>query len=327
MRTRERSIQQYVPAIGMIRQRDLSGSPNPALQVVHFSQADEIDRDEEVQDIVKKTQQSRDRVVVILSFDKLSRESSDALTFNLDAKREFPDAIRLDDYSERELLQLAVRAARYRSLGVEGGFEDSSLRVLVKRALRRQQPGSPHDKIQALMYELGIVLHRCDQRREPEWLDRARAHMPEAEEARKIPKSTSSKTGGLIKKKDILGPEPTDVRNESEAWKAIQQMVGLESVKKQIARLFDQAKINYRREIQGLDPIQTTLNRVFMGEPGVGKTTVAELYGQILAEIGLVSKGEVMTKNPSELISGNIGQSEANTKKNPRRRHGKGIDH
>lgn len=109
-------------------------------------------------------------------------------------------------------------------------------------------------------------------------------------------------------------PEPTDIRNSSKAWKEIQNMVGLDSVKNQIAHLFNRAKVNYRREIQGQDPIPISLNRVFVVESGVGKTNVAELYGQILAELGLVSKGKVRTKNPSDLLADCIGESEGNTK-------------
>jgi hypothetical protein len=66
--------------------------------------------------------------------------------------------------------------------------------------------------------------------------------------------------------------------------------------------------------MQGKQPLPVNLNRVFLGPPGVGKTTVAQLYGQIIAELGLVSEGNVVIKNPSDLIGKYIGWSEKATK-------------
>lgn len=118
----------------------------------------------------------------------------------------------------------------------------------------------------------------------------------------------------LIKRKDIFGPEPEDIRDKSEAWREIQRLVGLESAKKHISQLFDRAKINYRREIRDLDPIPVTLNRVFVGEPGVGKTIVAKLYGEILSELDILSEGDVIETTSSDLIAMHIGESELQTK-------------
>ncbi|KAI6611012.1 hypothetical protein MCOR08_010878 [Pyricularia oryzae] len=45
-----------------------------------------------------------------------------------------------------------------------------------------------------------------------------------------------------------------------------------------------------------------------------GKTTVAKLYGRILVDLGLLTKGEVVVKNPSDFLGAALGQSEEKTK-------------
>jgi hypothetical protein len=49
---------------------------------------------------------------------------------------------------------------------------------------------------------------------------------------------------------------------------------------------------NYHRELAGKPPIQVSLNRIFIGNPGTGKTSVGRLYAAILAELELLSKNE-----------------------------------
>lgn len=47
---------------------------------------------------------------------------------------------------------------------------------------------------------------------------------------------------------------------------------------------------------------------------GTGKTTVARLYAQILADVGLISKGEVVLKTPSDFLGSTLGSSEGLTR-------------
>lgn len=46
---------------------------------------------------------------------------------------------------------------------------------------------------------------------------------------------------------------------------------------------------------------------------GTGKTSVAIIYSNILCELGLLSKGEVVIKNPSDFIGSALGESEQRT--------------
>ena len=89
--------------------------------------------------------------------------------------------------------------------------------------------------------------------------------------------------------------------------------MGLGAVKEAIGELLVRAKANYRREIRGQELLKTSLNRVFLGPPGTGKMTVAKLYGQILADLGVLTTQEVVFKTPADFVGQYIGESEART--------------
>jgi Holliday junction resolvasome RuvABC ATP-dependent DNA helicase subunit len=115
-----------------------------------------------------------------------------------------------------------------------------------------------------------------------------------------------------IAREDLLGR--SDVRVASTAAvRELDGMIGLTAVKGTIRQLIGIMETNAERE-DAEEPLQAIgLNRVLLGNPGTGKTTVAKIYGRILRDIGLLSKGEVLVRNPSDFIGQYIGGSEANT--------------
>lgn len=137
----------------------------------------------------------------------------------------------------------------------------------------------------------------------------------EDEEAEKeVEKEEVDPADYIFTKEDILGPDPSAAILDSPAWNKIQKLTGLHAVKRSILNLFEVVKSNYQRELEEKPLLKLSLNRLFLGPPGTGKTVVAKLYAQILVEIGALSKGEVIIRNPSDLIGQYIGDSEANTK-------------
>jgi len=117
-----------------------------------------------------------------------------------------------------------------------------------------------------------------------------------------------------LTKEDLIG-DPPRTAEQSPAVAELKRMIGLEAVKKAVESMIGMLETNYQRELAELAPLNLTLNQVFYGAPGTGKTTVAKLYGKILSSLALLSDGEVVVKNPSDFIGNAVGTSEANTRR------------
>ncbi|KAJ3578234.1 hypothetical protein NPX13_g2332 [Xylaria arbuscula] len=141
-------------------------------------------------------------------------------------------------------------------------------------------------------------------------------HIAQRQARRLIEEGESGKTTDyhLLTKEDLLGPDPSMVLDTSDAFSELQKLVGLEKVKENVMALIDSMKMNYQRELHEVQPLRISLNQVFVGRPGTGKTTVARLYGRILVDLGFLSRDEVIFKTPADFIGDCLGKSELLTK-------------
>ncbi len=108
----------------------------------------------------------------------------------------------------------------------------------------------------------------------------------------------------------LIGHDEKDsARQEQEILNELNEIVGLDEVKKYVLSLKDHFRIQKLRAQKGLKTSSVSMHMIFTGNPGTGKTTIARIISRYLKAIGILSSGQLVEVTRADLVGRYVGHT------------------
>ena len=101
---------------------------------------------------------------------------------------------------------------------------------------------------------------------------------------------------------------------DEDAYNKLQNLIGIDQVKRQVDEFISMAELNKKRRDSGQKIQNFTLHSLFLGNPGTGKTTVARILGNLLYQKSIIKENKFIEVSRSDLVAGYIGQTAIKTR-------------
>ncbi|HEV8222243.1 MAG TPA: AAA family ATPase [Streptosporangiaceae bacterium] len=257
---------------------------------------------EAVQTLLKRAEDDRDDLIIILAGYEKQMESF--LSSNPGLTSRFAIRVSFPGYTPAELLQLADAAMARR-----GELLDPDARPVLWRMF--EDVGR-----RRLTDELGngrfvrSLLEKAGQARDVRVMSASEEPSPsdlvtiQGGDLERAFTELSSRFRGY-----------RDTPSLESALAELDELIGLDPVKRQVHEITAQLQVARLRDRQGLASQPPARHFVFTGPPGTGKTTVARILGRIFAALGLLVRPSVVEAHRADLVGEHLGSTAIKTNK------------
>src|SRR5215470_4594973 len=257
---------------------------------------------EAVQALLKRAEDDRDQLIVILA--GYDRQMEDFLASNPGLNSRFAIRIRFAGYSPAELLALAQAALAQRGESLEPDAGPALARMMEEVGRRRLADDLGNGRfVRSLLEKAGQArdVRVMAGRAEPAPAELVTLEAADLERA--FAELTSRFRGY------------TEAPTLDSALAELDELIGLEPVKRGVHEIAAQLRVARLRDAQGLASQPPARHFVFTGPPGTGKTTVARILGRIFAALGLLVRPEVVEAHRADLVGEHLGSTAIKTGK------------
>ncbi|MDX6390877.1 MAG: hypothetical protein QOJ73_1940 [Streptosporangiaceae bacterium] len=257
---------------------------------------------EAVQALLKRAEDNRQELVIILA--GYERQMETFLASNPGLNSRFGLRVKFPGYSPTELMALAELSAEQRGEVLDPDARPALWRMMEDVGRRR------------LADELGngrfvrSLLEKAGQARDVRVM--AAGTEPTSTDLVTLEAADLVRAGGELTAR-FRGY--TEAPTLESALAELDELIGLEPVKRQVHEITAQLRVARLRDRQGLASQPPARHFVFTGPPGTGKTTVARILGRIFAALGLLVRPEVVEAHRADLVGEHLGSTAIKTGK------------